>query len=422
MIRAFKFRLYPNVNQQRELAIMLETHRRLYNECLDYRKLAYEVYGASITFKDQRIWWARTWRDHPYYKRLNSNSADETIKRLDLAFQAFFRRIEAGQKPGYPRFKGRDRFDTICFGTYPNGIKLIDDRVRLQHIGAVKVKLHRLLRGKIKTASLKCEAGKWFVIFTADIGPCLLKPSTNPEVGIDVGLKSFLTTDTGEHVENPRYLKTTLPELRRTSRSLARKVRGSKSRRKARKCVAKVHAKVANQRRDHRHKVAFDLVSRFGFIAAERLDVLGLIEKNSDEPKSRRLTRPIQDVAWGGFLNTLRYKAESAGVAFVEVEPRGTTQLCSSCGAVVPKDLRERMHRCPHCGLVLDRDVNAARVILARGRLARLEPAGPQRPSGRGPRSSARSSVVQAPACKATLTKTEKRRSLKTLVQRLLWD
>jgi putative transposase len=409
MRRSFKFRLYPNVNQERELAIMLETHRRLYNYCLEMRQLAWDVYRTAITFKDQRTWWAHVWRDHPYYSRLNSNSADETMKRLDLAFQAFFRRIKAGEKPGHPRFKGRDRFDAVCFGTYPNGLKLIEDRIRVQHVGSIKVKLHRMIRGKIKTASLKCEAGKWFVIFSCDLGPCLLEPSVNPEIGIDVGLASFLTTSEGEHVDNPRYLKTTLPELRVAGRALARKKRGGSNRRKSRKRVARTHVKVANQRRDHHNKVAHDLVSRFGVIAVERLDVRGLIAKSVADVKSRRLAREpifvrprqIVDVGWGGFLSTLRSQAESAGVAFVEVEPRGTSQTCSGCGAIVLKDLSVRTHRCPECGLVLDRDVNAARNILARARQARLGPADQERSrngKGHGPRSSSRQPVIQAPA------------------------
>jgi putative transposase len=409
VIRGFKFRLYPNANQERELLIMLETHRRLYNHCLEERKTAWESEKRAVTFKDQRAWWSKTWRDHAFYSRLNSHSADETIRRLDLAFQAFFRRMKAGQKPGYPRFKGRERFNGIRFGSYPNGLKLMGDRVRIQHVGAVKVKLHREIEGKVKTASLKREAGKWFVVFTADIGPCLVPASKKPEVGIDVGLSSFLSTSDGEHIENPRYLKSTLPELRRAGRALARKKRGGANRRKARKRVARVHAKVSNQRKDHHHKIAHELVNRYGFIAAERLDVAGLIEKSGGEVKNRRLTRSILDAGWAGFLGTVRYKAEGAGVAFVEVEPRGTSQGCSGCGAIVPKGLWERVHKCGECGLVLDRDVNAARNILARGRPARLEPAEGNvgqravRPPGRSPPSA----VVQAPSKKTAKAKPE---------------
>jgi putative transposase len=179
---------------------------------------------------------------------------------------------------------------------------------------------------------------------------------------------SFLTTSDGRQEPNPRYQKTALPDLRRKQRSLSRKKKGGKNRRKARKKVAKVHARVANLRREHHHQSALKLVRRYGFIAVESLRIKNMLGND-------RLARAISDVAWGNFLLTLRSKAESAGVGFMEVDARGTSQMCSACGSVVKKDLSQRWHLC-ECGCSLHRDENAARNILARGLLARTGPVG----------------------------------------------
>jgi putative transposase len=297
------------------------------------------------------------------------------MRRLDKAFAAFFRRVKAGEDPGYPRFKGRDRFDSIEFPAYGDGIKLIDDKLRVTNVGLIKVKLHRPLEGKIKTVTLKREAGHWYVVFSCDLGPVEVEPSTNPPVGIDVGLESFLTTSDEDRrpgaapqYPNPRYQKTALPALRRAQRSLARKRKGGKNRRKSRRKVAKIHARVARLRQEHHHQVALKLVRRYGFIAAESLNIRGML-------KNGRLARSISDAGWSGFLLTLRHKAESAGVEYVEVDARGTSQECPDCGRVVNKDLSQRWHSC-ECGCSLHRDEASARVVLARGLLARTGPVG----------------------------------------------
>jgi putative transposase len=369
MRRAYAFRLFTNPRQERELDIALETHRRLYNTYLDYRELAHSLYGASLTYVDCSRWFKGQRTTNPYFARMNFSSAQATMRRLDKAFAAFFRRVKAGEKAGFPRFKGRGRFDSIEFPAYGDGIKLIEGKLRVQHVGTIRIKLHRSIEGKIKTVTLKRVAGKWFAIFSCDLGPVEVVPSPNPPVGIDVGIEAFLTTSEGEREPNPAYLRTSLPELRRVQRSLARKRKCGKNRRKSKHKVAKIHARVRRLRKEHHHQVALKLVSRYGFIAAERLNVKGMV-------RSGRLSRAISDAGWSGFLLTLRHKAECAGVAIVEVDPRGTSQLCSGCGVEVPKDLSVRRHDCPHCGLSLHRDENAARNILARGLLARIGPAG----------------------------------------------
>lgn len=369
MRRAYKFRLFTNANQERELSTALETHRRLYNACLEQRKTTYETEKVSVKYKDQSAWFKAERSLNPYFARLNFSSAQATMRRLEKSFANFFRRVKTGGKPGFPRFKGRDFFNSIEFPSHGDGIRLTGNRLRLQHVGVIRVKLHRDVQGAIKTLSVKREAGKWFLVVSCDLGDVKVEPSKSPPVGVDVGLKAFLSKSDGSKAEpNPRYLKTALPELRRRQRGLSRKQKGGKNRRKARKAVAKVHARVKNLRAEHHHAVALKIVRRYGLVAVESLSIKNML-------KNDRLSRAISDVAWGNFLLTLRSKAESAGVAYVEVDARGTSQECPDCGRVVPKDLSQRWHSC-ECGCSLDRDEAAARVIPARGLQARAEPAG----------------------------------------------
>ncbi len=370
MYKAFKFRLYPNANQERELKIMLETHRRLYNACLEQRKLAYAEDGISIGFFQQSAWYTNQRCANKWFANINAHGAYGTMRRLDRAFQAFFRRVKAKEKPGYPRFKAKGRFSSVTFPHYGNGIKLLKDgKLRVQHVGKLKVKQHRPIEGQIKTVTLKLQNNKWYVVFSCDLGEVKVEPSKNPLIGIDVGIESFYTTSDGHHEPNPKYLKNELPALCRAGRAVSRKKKGGSNRRKAVHQLQRVHERIRNLRHDHRHKTALKLCRRYGLIAVERLNIKGML-------RNRRLSRAIADVSWGGFLATLQHKAESTGVVVVSVNARGTSQQCSGCGREVRKELRVRKHKCPHCGLVLHRDENAARNILARALLARTGPAG----------------------------------------------
>ncbi len=368
MHRAYKFRLYPNIDQRRELAMMLETHRRLYNACLGQRKAAFAEDGVRIDYGFQSGWFKNQRYVNGWFARLNFSSAQATMRRLNRSFQAFFRRVKEGKTPGYPRFKSKSRFGAIEFPAYGDGITLTaSGKLRVQHVGLLKVKQHRPLEGRIKTVTLKYEAEKWYAVFSCDLGAIAVVASPNPPVGIDVGLESFFTTSDGHHEPNPRYLKTVLPALRRQARAVSRKRQGGRNRTKAVKGLRRLHARVRHVRTEHRHRVALELCRRYGLIAVERLNIAGML-------RSRRFSRAIADAAWGGFLATLRYKAERAGVEVVEVDARGTSQACSNCGQVVEKPLFQRVHAC-ECGCTLHRDVNAARNILGVA-LARTGPAG----------------------------------------------
>ena len=383
MRRAFKYRLFTNANQERELSIALETHRRLYNECLAQRIEAYKLAGKIVKFAEQSAWFKLARKTNEHYGRINFSSAQATMRRLEKSYENFFRRVKAKTtKAGFPRFKGRDHFDSFEFPKYRNGCNVVGSRLYLQHIGTIKVKLHRPWQGIIKTVTAKREGDKWFVILSCDLGELNIIQKSHPQVGIDVGLSHFLTTSEGETVANPKYLEAELPKLRRLSRSLSRKKKGGSNRRKARKKVAKLHARVANLRKEHHHQVAVGLVRRFGLIATESLNIQGML-------RNRRLARSIADAGWYGFQQILRTKAESAGCQVLMVDPRGTSQSCV-CGAEVRKTLRDRWHDCPKCGLSQQRDHVSARIILARGLQARTEPAGVKPDAGRVSRRSRR--------------------------------
>lgn len=364
MRRSFKYRLFTNANQERELSVTLESHRRLYNQCLDYRQLAYETLGASISYCDCSRWFKGQRVSNQYFRKLNFSSAQATMRRLDKSFSNFFRRVSNGQVPGYPRFKGRGVFNSIEFPKHGNGIMLIGNRLRVQHVGTIRVKLHRPVEGKIKIVTIKREASKWYVVFSCELPDVPCPESDKPEVGIDLGLTHFFTTSDGVTESNPRYLKAELPVLRVAQRALSRKRKGGTNRRKAAIKLQRIHARVRNVRREHHYQVAIHLVVAFSLIAVERLNIKGML-------KNGRLARAIADAGWASFIGILKCKAESAGVRVVEVDPRGTTQTCSGCGQCVPKDLSVRWHDCKHCGCSLGRDHNAARNILARARAVR---------------------------------------------------
>jgi putative transposase len=373
MFRAYKFRLWTNANQERELGIMLETHRRLYNAALGQRQWFYDEWQISRSYEDQSGWFKDEREDNRWFAAINFSSAQATLRRLDKAFANFFRRVKAGEEPGYPRFKSADRFNSVLFPSHGDGIRLKGNRLRVQHVGMIRVCLHREVEGKIKTLSLKREADKWFVVVACEVPEPAKIGNVLPSIGLDVGLTQFATTSDGEKIANPRFLKSELPERRRAHRSLSRKKKGGRNRAKQRRKVNRLHARVPNLRREHQHQVSNDLISRYGKIAVESLNVRGMV-------KNDRLARAISDVAWSSFVAVLTHKVAKTGGEVKQVFPNYTSQICSACGQNVPKTLAERMHRC-ECGFVMDRDQNAALNILERawpgtGQLSVTSPVG----------------------------------------------
>jgi putative transposase len=296
--------------------------------------------------------------------QLNASSLQHLLRRLDKAFTAFYRRLKAGEKPGIPRFKSRNRFKSMEY-TYGDGCKLRQNepgRIRLyvQNVGEMRICYHRAVpaHANLKHLVIKQVNERWYVCLMLEL-PEVREPHlpTGNAVGMDVGLKSLATLSTGERVGNPRWLRESLAKLRRLQRHASRQVKGSKSQRKTYQQIAGLHERVSNQRSDYLHQVSRRLVADHDLIAIENLS-LGFMNHN------RHLSLSSHDAGFGLFRQMIEYKAEEAGTQIVAVNPSNTTQACSRCGSIVPKDVSVRVHTCHHCGLVLDRDVNAARNIL----------------------------------------------------------
>jgi putative transposase len=363
--KAFKYRLYPTNEQEQALAETLNTHRHLYNRALAERKAACEERQESVSYGDQSAHLKIERATNTYLAATNFSSCQATLRRLDKAFQAFFRRRKSGEATGYPRFKGQNRFDTVEFPAYGDGCKVDGALVYFQHIGRVKIKLHRPVEGTIKTVSFKREADGWHVVFSCELPDVAVAPSQMPTTGIDLGLKVFLVTADGCEIAPPRFYRKAQAALRRSQRAIARKQKASNRRKKAVKLLAKQHLHVANQRRNFHHQIARQLTSQYGMIAHEALNVQGIAQS--------RLAKSTYDVGWGQFITILHSKAAGAGVQVIAVPPANTTQQCSARGALPEtveqrKRLSDRVHRCPSCGYTADRDVNAAQNILRLGR------------------------------------------------------
>ncbi len=294
----------------------------------------------------------------PEYAALDAQMLQDVLQRLDRAFRAFFRRVKAGQTPGYPRFKSRDRYNSFTFKQ--TGWNVTAGCLVIRGLGSLKVRWSRPLLGTVKTVTVKRDADAWYVTFSCvvDVADPVAEPAL-PAIGIDLGLEHFLSTSDGEHVANPRYFRTGEDILARRQQALARKKRGSARRKKAKLLVTKAHRKVWNQRRDFHHKTAQRLVQGHGLIAVEDLHIANMARNPS-------LAKSISDAGWGQFIAILTQKAEEAAVVVIAVPPAGTSQSCSGCGRTALKGLSERWHTCEHCGCSLQRDVNAARNILAR--------------------------------------------------------
>ena len=364
MLLSYKFRLYPNSSQRQALDRILEIHRQVYNAALKERRHAWKRCDVSIRYTDQanQLKDIRSFDDDIAW--CNFSSLQQTLRRLDKAFQAFFRRAKAGETPGYPRFKGRGWFKSVCY-VYGDGIRLKDGRVYVQHVGLVRLFQHRSIPdgGTIKMAILKRDrVGNWYVVLQVELSDMHIPLRDGPAIGIDMGLTHFATLSTGEMIENPRWFREAEEQLALLQHKRARHKRGSRRYRELSRQIRRLHERVANKRRDFQHKLSARLVREYGLIIVEDLNVKGLCRSHC--------RKSMGDAAWAQFLHMLEYKAAKAGTLYMPVDPNGTTQNCSGCGRRVPKTLSVRQHTCPHCGFTAPRDVNAALNILTRGRLA----------------------------------------------------
>jgi putative transposase len=359
-MKTYKYRLYPTKAQETLLNQQLEICRWVYNKTLGMRKDAWEQHQERIgLYATQKLLTA--WKkDEPKFKKVHSQVLQNVQVRVELAYQAFFRRVKAGEEAGYPRFKGQGRYDSLCYPQYGNGVLLDGDLLSLSKIGQIKVELYRELCGTPKTVCIRrSSANKWFVTLSCACETNPL-PAEQKAVGVDMGLESFATLSDGEKIENPRFFRKDEKALAKAQRKLAKEEKGTPRRAKRRKVVARIHERIANKRSDFAHKLSRQLVHAYGVIVFEDLNIRNMI-------KNGNLSKSIADAAWNQLAQFTAYKAEDAGRLFLQVDPRNTSKKCSRCAAIVDKDLSVRVHHCPRCGLVLDRDHNAAINILALG-------------------------------------------------------
>jgi len=352
--KTFKFRLYPNRQQRDKLTATLDVCRELYNAGLQERIEAWKN-RTPVRCYDQI-------NQLPDIKQVGEDVAgvfsqvlQDSLRRLDKTYKTFFGRVKRGQKAGFPRFKGRNRYDSFA---YPQSGFELNGKLQLSKIGNIKIKQHRDIQGEIKTLTIRREAGCWYACFSVEYQPTKLPHNSN-NIGIDVGLEAFATLSDGVRIENHRYYKAAQAKLRRAQRKMARRQnKKSKRRRKAILLLQKAYQHVANQRKDFQHKLSTQLVQNFGMIVVEDLNIKSL--------SAGILAKAVHDVGWSTFLNMLAYKAENAGRQLVKVDPKYTSQECPNCHALEKKPLSERVHRCD-CGLTIGRDHAAAFVILGRG-------------------------------------------------------
>jgi putative transposase len=357
--RTYRYRIYPTVRLRFALEAQLGFACQLYNAALEQRRYAWRGRHRSISLYEQfrELTAVRAASLGPAH--MSCSAMRDPLRRLDRAFAAFFRRVKAGAKPGYPRFRSVRRYDSL---TWDSGWALRDGRLALQGIGQVKVKWHRPLPALavVRTVTVRRVAGRWFTCFSLEVSPSHhVAGARRPAVGLDLGIQHFATLSTGERMPGPRAYRTAMRQLRVAQRRVCRRQRSSHRRHKAGLLLARRHDRIRNLRRDHAHKLTRRLVSDFGLIAVEDLNVGGLARGP--------LAKDVTDQGWAAFLTVLEYKAEEAGTQLIRVPPGGTSQTCSGCGVVVPKRLSERTHRCSACRLVIDRDTNAALNILRLG-------------------------------------------------------
>lgn len=368
MRKTFKYRLYPTKAQETNLDACLRECRWLYNHLLEMRKVAYETNGETLTMYDQQNTYKELKEIRPSLKSVHSQVLQNVALRLDLAMKSFFRRVKAGEKPGYPRFRGYDRYDSFTYPQVPSGCKLEGSAARcaahrivtlsLSKIGQVKVKLHRSLEGSPKTCVIKRDScGKWWATFSCEVETPEALPVSGEVVGIDVGLKDFAFLSTDEAVPAPKFFRRGESELAKVQRKLSKEEKGSPQRRKRKKVVSQVHAKIASRRRNFTDQLSRTIVNRFGFIAVEDIHTNRMVHNHC-------LAKSIFDAAWSQFFDMLAYKAECAGRQLVKVNPAYTSQDCNQCKHRQKMPLSERVYNCLCCGMSCQRDLNASLNIL----------------------------------------------------------
>lgn len=362
MKKTFKYRIYPTPKQEKALLSTLWSCRWLYNKGLEIKNKAFKDEKRSISKYDMFNLLPELKVENPKLNSVYSQVCQNVFDRLDLAYKAFFRRVKSGETPGFPRFKGFDRYDSI---TYPQkGFRITNNgKLELSKIGVIKMVYHRSYEGILKTCTIRrSTTGKWWVSFTCDnIEPKLLVP-VNKAVGIDLGIENYAYFSDDTVIENPKFAKEESDALAKEQRRLSKLQKGSIERKLQRKVVARVHERISFKRDDFCHKLSRFIVNGYDQIFFEDLSIDKMIAKGYT-----KLRYGILDASWGKLAQFTAFKAEEAGRLIGFVNPAYTSQKCSGCGTLVKKDLKVRIHECPNCGLRKHRDSNASSNILGLG-------------------------------------------------------
>ncbi len=354
----FKYRLYPSKKQTGVLEDQLELCRQTHNWLLASCKCTYEETGKTLSQFDLNKNLICLKNQRPEITQVYSQVLQNISKRIKDGYTGFFARRKAGLRAGLPRFKKYGTYKSI---TYPqSGFKIKAKKLYLSKIGDIRIKQHCELRGQVKTLTVKrMPSGRWYACFSCIVEARPRKHQVS-DVGIDVGLNSYAVLSDGTQIANPRFYRKSEKRLAHLQRGLSRKQKGSNNRDKARLKVARLHEHIQNQRTDFLHKSSRKIADSYDTVYVEDLKIRNMV-------KNHCLAKSISDAGWGRFIGMIAYKAERAGGRLIPVTPRNTTQNCSKCGEYVKKNLSDRIHKCPYCGLVMDRDLNASKNILKIG-------------------------------------------------------
>jgi putative transposase len=345
MLRTFQFRLKPNAAQTTMLTRILADNAETYNAALQERRDAWKLQRKSISYRDQQNELTEL-REDPAFQWIACDIMRDPLRRVDRAMKAFFARVKRGAKPGFPRWRSRDRYDSFSFS-----LPTCRERsIKIPNVADIRAKGGRPIQGRAKLCTVKRDGKRWTASVVCDIGEAPEKVVVSKAVGIDVGLTALATLSDGTEIQNPRWIQKHERRIADAGRALARKKRGSRNRLRAKEVLRRAHQAAANARLNYIHHVSKWLVQNYDLIAFEDLKIANMARSH--------LAKSIMDAAWGLLIWCITFKAESAGKWAVPVNPKGTSQKCSGCGVVVKKKLSERIHTCA-CGLTLGRDHNA---------------------------------------------------------------
>ena len=376
--KSYKYRIYPTKSQITNMENQFSMCRHLYNWSLAERKEGYEYDGSTISYNQQQNQLPALKKERPWYKGVYSQTLQDVMKRLDTAYQSFFRRVKAGETPGYPKFRKRGQWKSITYPQYSDSPGHI---IQVPKVGTVKMVCHRAIptNAKIKTLTIIKEGGKWFACFSFECPLEIeLKQDLSLSIGIDLGLKDFIYTSDDVNVPAPKHLRAKEKQLKRLQRRLSKATKHSKKYYKILWALQKCHYRIRCRRNDFLHKTANDLLNSCDILFYEDLKIKNMIRK----PKPKKdedgtyipngasakagLNKSISDAGWGHFIDILKYKAVEMGKTVFAVPPHYTSQICSACKVIVKKSLSVRTHRCS-CGFIANRDYNAALNILRIG-------------------------------------------------------